>query len=427
MLVLLGGKVTSIQARNGDEIVRRRGHVYALPVRVGLLAALSVKSVTKRSTARKISLSGKKIMSARPPRVASALWLLVGQCSALAPLPVLARPTASMLRAAALQMDAAQQKEIEALKSKLKAAEATISKLSASNLQPPNADAGEQATDAFQNSRFPLYRKLQRSVTNSLGGLTHSKTEQDNPSSASEYLAATKQTVDQLFSKYDADRSGLLDIDEFRTMVSELKLPGAKSAEAFASDLAQGTAKSAESLVADTARSADDFAKSVSRSVNDIAKGVNDLAASAGVPGATASVPVTLVGGCGSGYKEMLSLVASGKDVPVEPLILAVERQATLTTQLGGFMQLIVKLDESNMRTVRESWTKHGRPASLRELLEAEVADGVVEPTRLKEGSAALSLLWSMRAKRFWTTVADGFADQVPLPPSTHHCSHHMP
>ena len=90
-------------------------------------------------------------------------------------------------------------------------------------------------------------------------------------------------------------------------------------------------------------------------------------------------------------------------------------------------MQLIVKLDESNMRTVRESWTKHGRPASLRELLEAEVADGVVEPTRLKEGSAALSLLWSMRAKRFWTTVADGFADQVPLPPSTHHCSHHMP
>ena len=40
------------------------------------------------------------------------------------------------------------------------------------------------------------------------------------------------------------------------------------------------------------------------------------------------------------------------------------------------------------------------------------MAEGVVEPTRLREGSAALSLLWSMRAKRFWTTVADGFADQ---------------
>ena len=90
---------------------------------------------------------------------------------------------------------------------------------------------------------------------------------------------------------------------------------------------------------------------------------------------------------------------------------MAIERQATLTTQLGGFMQLIVKLDEGNMRTVRESWEKHGKPSSLRELLEAEVAEGVVEPTRLKEGSAALSLLWSMRAKRFWTTVADGFAD----------------
>ena len=48
-----------------------------------------------------------------------------------------------------------------------------------------------------------------------------------------------------------------------------------------------------------------------------------------------------------------------------------------------------------------------------------EVAEGVIEPTRLKEGSAALSLLWSMRAKRFWTTVADGFADQESSETST--------
>ena len=66
-------------------------------------------------------------------------------------------------------------------------------------------------------------------------------------------------------------------------------------------------------------------------------------------------------------------------------LITAVERQARLSMQLGGFMQLIVKLDEGNMRAVRQAWEKHGRPLTVRELLQAEVAAGVQEPTRLKE------------------------------------------
>jgi len=320
---------------------------------------------------------------------------------------------ASLHRASALRMDAAQEREIEELKAKLKAAEATISKLQPPG-RPPNANAiGEQQ---HEDSRFPLFRQLQSSVSKSYLDYLENK-QKDEP----------QPTVEQLFYKYDVDRSGLIDINEFREMVREMNLPAdlsvpdfgamaedaAKSAETFASDLAKDTAKSAETLVSDTAKSADDFAKSVLGSVNDIAKGVNELAVSAGVPGATASVPVTLVGGLGSGYKEILSGAPLGsKDVAVEPLILAIERQATLTNQLGGFMQLIVKLDEGNMRVVRESWEAHGRPASLRALLEAEVAEGVIEPTRLKEGSAALSLLWSMRAKRFWTTVADGFADQ---------------
>ena len=71
--------------------------------------------------------------------------------------------------------------------------------------------------------------------------------------------------------------------------------------------------------------------------------------------------------------------------VPVLELITAIERQATLSMQLGGFMQLIVKLDEGNMRAVRQAWEKHGRPLTVRELLQAEVAAGVQEPTRLKE------------------------------------------
>uniref|UniRef100_A0A7S2JSV1 Glycolipid transfer protein domain-containing protein n=1 Tax=Haptolina brevifila TaxID=156173 RepID=A0A7S2JSV1_9EUKA len=81
-------------------------------------------------------------------------------------------------------------------------------------------------------------------------------------------------------------------------------------------------------------------------------------------------------------------------------------------------MVLIVKCDEANVRTVRQAWERHGRPDGLRTLLEAEVAAGVQQPTRLKEGSAALALLWSMRMKRFWVSVADGIAD-ASGPPST--------
>jgi len=409
-------------------------------------------------------------------------------------------------------MDEAQQKEIDALKAKLKAAEATIVQLLA-------AQPGGQVTkltkeqpveheEDFSNSRFPLFRMVQSSLTKSLSGLQANFESpinladlqvSDVPSDDSERISKKEgsdssaradasqpkqqrrglifspntdvdgNSVEELFGKYDFDRSGQLDINEFRSFVMDMDLPAmaqgtAKSAETFASDLAKGTAKSAEDLaggigdlasdlakgtaksaedlaggigdfasdlakgtgsdlakgtakaaeklVADTTRSADEFAKSVLGIANDLAKGVNDLAASAGVPGASARVPVTLVGGVGSGYKELLSASSSDRDVPVEALIVAIERQATLSMHLGGFMQLIVKLDRGNMKAVRESWLKHGQPSSLRELLKAEVAEGVLQPTRLKEGSAALSLLWSMRAKRFWTTVADGFADQ---------------
>ena len=62
-------------------------------------------------------------------------------------------------------------------------------------------------------------------------------------------------------------------------------------------------------------------------------------------------------------------------------------------------------------RQVRAAWERHGSPQGLRALLELELAAGVQQPTRLAEGSAALALLWSMRMKRFWTHMADGFAD----------------
>ena len=39
--------------------------------------------------------------------------------------------------------------------------------------------------------------------------------------------------------------------------------------------------------------------------------------------------------------------------MPVDGLCAAVERQASLSMHLGAFMQLIVKLDDANMQTVR--------------------------------------------------------------------------
>jgi len=121
--------------------------------------------------------------------------------------------------------------------------------------------------------------------------------------------------------------------------------------------------------------------------------------------------PQTLVGAVASGYEALLPFVSSEADVPVEMLVEAIEAQATHSQRLGAFMQLIVKVDRDNMCTVRSAWERHGCPDGLRTLLEAELATGVQQPTRLAEGSAALSLLWSMRMKRFWTTMADGFAD----------------
>mmetsp|Transcript_75 Transcript_75/g.163 ORF Transcript_75/g.163 Transcript_75/m.163 type:complete len:335 (-) Transcript_75:109-1113(-) len=120
--------------------------------------------------------------------------------------------------------------------------------------------------------------------------------------------------------------------------------------------------------------------------------------------------PRTLLGAVAVEYRACLPYVTSNTDIPVEMLMRAVETQATHSKQLGAFMQLIVKLDEGNMRMVRASWERHGKPAGIRALLEAEKAAGVQQRTRLAEDSAALSLLWSMRCKRFWTDVADGFA-----------------
>ena len=94
-----------------------------------------------------------------------------GQTSTLALAPIIARPTAAMHRATVFRMDAAQDKEIKELKAKLKAAEATITKLRSSAPARPwhasvvGMDVGEQ--EVLENSRFPMFRQLQSSVSRS--------------------------------------------------------------------------------------------------------------------------------------------------------------------------------------------------------------------------------------------------------------------
>eukprot|EP00617_Octactis_speculum_P018757 CAMPEP_0185753750 /NCGR_PEP_ID=MMETSP1174-20130828/12461_1 /TAXON_ID=35687 /ORGANISM="Dictyocha speculum, Strain CCMP1381" /LENGTH=529 /DNA_ID=CAMNT_0028431729 /DNA_START=66 /DNA_END=1655 /DNA_ORIENTATION=- len=407
------------------------------------------------------------------------LWLLVSQCSALAPLTVV-RPVVmhrSPSIRLALQTDdeheyPSQQDEIVALKAKLREAEATIARLSSSKDggSPVSLDSDEATT--FDDSRFPLFRKVQSQALSALGKFrgedevtTLPETERNHHASDGQlaYLAAEETIAkgaseasveiyaDKIFHKYDADNSGQIDITIFRQFLQDASRGVVEATPSFSSEwsdfsewsketystaetmyndaetMAYETAEKTADSIKDTAKSVVDAvndaetmayetAEKTADSIKDTAKSVVDAfsaVAASGIPGPAAapSVPLTLVGGVGSGY---MKIIAAGQlaQVPVIELTEAIERQAALSTQLGGFMQLIVKLDQANMRTVRLAWEKHGRPVTVRELLEAEVAAGVQEPTRLTEGSAALSLLWSMRAKRFWTIVADGFADQ---------------
>jgi len=127
----------------------------------------------------------------------------------------------------------------------------------------------------------------------------------------------------------------------------------------------------------------------------------------------------TLVGSVGAAWASLLPFVgptAAGEDLPVDRLLQVIEIQTAASRQLGAFMQLVVKCDEANVRTIRAAWERHSRPAGLRALLELEIASGVQQPTRLEEGSASLALLWSMRMKEFWIRMAAGLGDSAGPP-----------
>ena len=135
-----------------------------------------------------------------------------------------------------------------------------------------------------------------------------------------------------------------------------------------------------------------------------------------------ANVPVTLIGTVRQAWEVMLPFLApelrcaaaelpDGRDLPIELLLSAIETQSKASAQLGTFMMLQVKCDESNVRTIRKAWERHGKPAGVRQLFELEKAAGVQQSDRLEEGSAALALLWCVRMKAFWVIMARGLAD----------------
>jgi hypothetical protein len=164
------------------------------------------------------------------------LWLLVGQCSALAPL---IRPVTIMHRSPAILAmqtdDRAQQDEILALKAKLRAAEATIAGLTSKARNPESLHTEEAA---FEDSRFPLFRKVQSTAQSAFGKLwaededkltTLPETGRDQASDGhlafladeADTKSASNASVEQLFQRYDADNSGQIDIDEFRQFLQD--------------------------------------------------------------------------------------------------------------------------------------------------------------------------------------------------------------
>jgi len=339
------------------------------------------------------------------------LTIFVAACGALSPTvhsSARAGSTISRVRHARVQVGedyASQQEEINALRSQLRAAEATIARLSgprAAEATIARLSGPEAARDDFKDSRFPLFRRVQTALSRSPsdGHLAYLANEQAGPPPTD----GAPDWSEQLFRKYDVDASGLLDLDEFKIFVQENL-----SVERLGT-MAQDTAKSAGDVAADVAKSAGDLAADVLGRVNDL------------MPPAAAAVPVTLVGGVGSGYKEMQPASAKApsppppsppsllppsppppsppprrrhrclrphprrprcalsglrlrdisvtppcpapQEVPVDGLCAAVERQASLSMHLGAFMQLIVKLDDANMRTVRVHFTASTRTSA---------------------------------------------------------------
>ena len=125
-----------------------------------------------------------------------------------------------------------------------------------------------------------------------------------------------------------------------------------------------------------------------------------------GVPASAASPPASPGGGDGYGYEIM-----------VGPLLDAFPTLVTVGVALGPSFFLLVKNDEGNLVKARRAWSRlseesvgaEARCATLRGLLEAEVATGVHQTGGvLGDPSAAIAVLWLRRTLQFLLHVLGG-------------------
>ena len=125
-----------------------------------------------------------------------------------------------------------------------------------------------------------------------------------------------------------------------------------------------------------------------------------------GVPASAASPPASPGGGDARGYEIM-----------VGPLLDAFPTLVTVGVALGPSFFLLVKNDEGNLVKARRAWSRlseesvgaEARCATLRGLLEAEVATGVHQTGGvLGDPSAAIAVLWLRRTLQFLLHVLGG-------------------
>jgi len=123
----------------------------------------------------------------------------------------------------------------------------------------------------------------------------------------------------------------------------------------------------------------------------------------------------TVVGLVAATWSRLLDENPATGAIPVEALLDAMALQSQSAQRIGGVMRLVRTCDEANMQRIRSSWEAHGRPSTIRELVECEKRSGVQRaPGRLKE-SATLALLWSTRMIEFWLGMVQVLADPLRL------------
>jgi len=99
---------------------------------------------------------------------------------------------------------------------------------------------------------------------------------------------------------------------------------------------------------------------------------------------------------------------AAKLELHVEPVLSAFSIQLRVAETFGPMMAPIIRNEVTNLEKVTVAWRHLNRPATVRALLEAELASGIHRKGAvLKDPSAAMALLWMRRMLQFQTSMFD--------------------